>query len=130
MFTERRARSREAEISLEISANVTSSKSRALGLEGIALALVTRVLELFFITFNVSAARNAVTPGRQLSCRPLPGFGRGRDVTPMQQIESVAVLGNKPRGKGAGGCLMRTGEGPKDKSHDRMSVDMRRELND
>ena len=80
MFTERRARSREAEISLEISANVTSSKSRSLGLKGIALALFTRVLELFFITFNVSAARNVVTQGKQFSCRPLPAFGRGRNL--------------------------------------------------
>lgn len=50
-------------------------------------------------------------------------------LTPVQQIESVAVLENKLRWKGVGGCLTKTGEGPKDKSHDRMSVDVRRELN-
>lgn len=73
----RRARSREAEISLEISANVTSSKSTTLELGGVALALFASVLEFFFITFNVSAGRNVVTHEKQLSCRPVPGFGRG-----------------------------------------------------
>jgi hypothetical protein len=48
-----------------------------LGLGGVALALFASVLEFFFITFNVSAARNIVTHEKQLSCRPVPGFGRG-----------------------------------------------------
>jgi hypothetical protein len=73
-----RARSREAEISLEISANVASSKSTTLDLGGVTLALFASILELFFITFNVSAASNVVAQEKQLSCRPLPEFGTGQ----------------------------------------------------
>lgn len=88
MFTDRRARSREAEISLEISANVASSKSTALDLGGVALAFFASVLELFFITFNVSAARNVFTHEKQLSCRPVPGFGRGLGNSKVQVVQT------------------------------------------
>ena len=60
MFTDNRARAREAEISLEISANVASSKSMTLGLRGTAFVLFAGVLEPLLITINVSMSAAVV----------------------------------------------------------------------